>query len=301
MVIDTKLLANMFNQKKLTGEEIMAIIKTDMKKDREDLIKKLDEEEQKRIEKMELKSKKLDEKLQEHYDKGLKRVYESDKNSRNRLLYGLDKRGNKIYQKKMNTTERLEKAEKIHQNHLRKINDDTDKALRKLANRHAKDRVVTIAQNLVISNTISLEELTQLDIQYKTMSEICESITKKFGKTRLEHLDNDAISNLSTMDDYESGELIDLSSITRKQLGKGSSGIRDLVKEKERRKKSEEIMKEAERTSKESRNKSKEIMKEAERTEKKAIQNAFDEFIDKDGGRFTEKEVEELKKKVLGL
>ena len=135
MVIDTKLLANMFNQKELTGEEIMAIIKTDMKKDREDLIKKLDEEEQKHIEKMELKSKKLDEKLQEHYDKGLKRVYESDKNSRNRLLHGLDKRGNKIYQKKMNTTERLEKAEKIHQNHLRKIHEDTEKALRKLANR----------------------------------------------------------------------------------------------------------------------------------------------------------------------
>ena len=243
MVIDTKLLANMFNQKELTGEEIMAIIKTDMKKDREDLIKKLDEEEQKHIEKMELKSKKLDEKLQAHYDKGLKRVYESDKNSRNRLLYGLDKRGNKIYQKKMNTTERLEKAEKIHQNHLRKINDDTDKALRKHANRHAKDRVVTIAQNLVISNTISLEELTQLDIQYKTMSEICESITEKFGKTRLEHLGNNMISNLSIMDDYESGELIDLSSITRKQLGKGSSGVVDAVKEKEKIKKSEEFIK----------------------------------------------------------
>jgi len=243
MVIDTKLLANMFNQKELTGEEIMEIIKTDMKKDREDLIKKLDEEEQKHIEKMELKSKKLDEKLQEHYDKGLKRVYESDKNSRNRLLHGLDKRGNKIYQKKMNTTERLEKAEKIHQNHLRKINDDTDKALRKHVNRHAKDRVVTIAQNLVISNTISLEELTQLDIQYKTMSEICESITEKFGKTRLEHLGNNMISNLSIMDDYESGELIDLSSITRKQLGKGSSGVVDAVKEKEKIKKSEEFIK----------------------------------------------------------
>jgi hypothetical protein len=90
-----------------------------------------------------------------------------------------------------------------------------------------------IAQNLVLSNTISLEELTQLDIQYKTMSEICESITKKFGKTRLEHLDNDMISILSEMDNYESGELIDLSSITRKQLGKGSFGIRDVVKEKE--------------------------------------------------------------------
>ena len=76
--------------------------------------------------------KKWEEKLQAHYDKGLKRVYESDKNSRNRLLYGLDKRGNKIYQKKMNTTERLEKLEKIHQNHLRKINDDTEKALKKL-------------------------------------------------------------------------------------------------------------------------------------------------------------------------
>ena len=238
-----KLLAKRFNQKEITGEEMLEIINRDMKKDMEDFRKKSDAEEQKHIEKMELKSKKLDEKLQEHYDKGLKRVYESDKNSRNRLLYGLDKRGNKIYQKKMNTTERLEKAEKIHQNHLRKINDDTDKALRKLANRHAKDRVVTIAQNLVISNTISLEELTQLDIQYKTMSEICESITEKFGKTRLEHLGNNMISNLSTMDDYESGELIDLSSITRKQLGKGSSGVVDAVKEKEKIKKSEEFIK----------------------------------------------------------
>ena len=100
MVIDTKLLANMFNQKELTGEEIMEIIKTDMKKDREDLIKKLDEEEQKHIEKMELKSKKLDEKLEEHYDKGLKRIHEANKNSRNRLLHGLDKHGNKIYKKK---------------------------------------------------------------------------------------------------------------------------------------------------------------------------------------------------------
>jgi len=201
----------------------------------------------------------------------------------------------------MDYLKRLEKFDKLESKRFKKIHEVNNRVLTKHANKYAKIRVVSIAQNLVISNTISLEELTQLDIQYKTMSEICESITEKFGKTRLEHLDNDAISNLSTMDDYESGELIDLSSITRKQLGKGSSGIRDLVKEKERRKKSEEIMKEAERTSKESRNKSKEIMKEAERTEKKAIQNAFDEFIDKDGGRFTEKEVEELKKKVLGL
>ena len=88
------------------------------------------------------------------------------------------------YRDENHRRERLEKLEKIHQNHLRKINDDTEKALRKHVNRHAKDRVVTIAQNLVISNTISLEELTQLDIQYKTMSEICESITEKFGKTR---------------------------------------------------------------------------------------------------------------------
>ena len=189
----------------------------------------------------------------------------------------------------------------LENRNIQRLNAVKDRALTKHANKWAKDRVVTIAQNLVLSNTISLEELTQLDIQNKTMSEICESITKKFGKTRLEHLDKNRIPLLSAMDDYERGELIDLSSITRKQLGKGSSGIRDLVKEKERRKKSEEIMKEAERTSKESRNKSKEIMKEAERTEKKAIQNAFDEFIDKDGGRFTEKEVEELKKKVLGL
>ena len=228
---DWNKVAEDMNKRKDNGEKIDVLKEVGeiVQKDNDELEKKRDE--------------KRDEKLQEHYDKGLKRVYESDKNSRNRLLYGLDKRGNKIYQKKMNTTERLEKAEKIHQNHLRKINDDTDKALRKHVNRHAKDRVVTIAQNLVISNTISLEELTQLDIQYKTMSEICESITEKFGKTRLEHLGNNMISNLSIMDDYESGELIDLSSITRKQLGKGSSGVVDAVKEKEKIKKSEEYIK----------------------------------------------------------
>ena len=76
--------------------------------------------------------KKWEEKIHEQHMKKLNRVIEVDKNSRNRLLRGLDKRGNKIYQKKMNTTERLEKLEKIHQNHLRKINDDTEKALKKL-------------------------------------------------------------------------------------------------------------------------------------------------------------------------
>ena len=116
---------------------------------------------------------------------------------------------------------------------MKEIDERENKALTKLANKAAKDRVVTIAQNLVLSNTISLKELTQLDIQNKTMSEICESITKKFGKTRLEHLDKNRIPLLSAMDDYERGELIDLSSITRKQLGKGSRGIRDLVKDKE--------------------------------------------------------------------
>ena len=201
----------------------------------------------------------------------------------------------------MDYLKRLEKFDKLEDKRFKKIHEVNNRVLTKHANKYAKIRVVSIAQNLVLSNTISLEELTQLDIQYKTMSEICESITKKFGKTRLEHLDKNRIPLLSAMDDYERGELIDLSSITRKQLGRGSSGIIDLVKEKERRKKSEEIMKEAEKTSKENRKKYKEIMKEAEKTSKEIIQNAFDEFIDKDGGRFTEKEVEELKKKVLGL
>ena len=137
----------------------------------------------------------------------------------------------------------IENMDRRHQNRLKEIDERENKALTKLANKAAKYRVVTIAQNLVISNTISLEELTQLDIQYKTMSEICESITEKFGKTRLEHLGNNMISNLSIMDDYESGELIDLSSITRKQLRKGSSGVVDAVKEKEKIKKSEEYIK----------------------------------------------------------
>ena len=127
----------------------------------------------------------------------------------------------------------IENMNRRHQNRLKEIDEKKNKALTKIANKAAKDRVVTIAQNLVLSNTISLEELTQLDIQNKTMSEICESITKKFRKTRLEHLDKNRIQILSAMDDYERGELIDLSSITRKQLGKDSRGIRDLVKEKE--------------------------------------------------------------------
>jgi hypothetical protein len=130
----------------------------------------------------------------------------------------------------------IENMNRRHQNRLKEIDERKNKALTKLANKAAKDRVVTIAQNLVLSNTVSLEELTQLDIQNKTMSEICESITKKFGKTRLEHLDKDRILSLSEMDDYERGELIDLSSITRKQLGRGSSGIIDVVKENERKK-----------------------------------------------------------------
>jgi len=123
----------------------------------------------------------------------------------------------------------------LENRNIQRHNATKDRALTKHANKWAKDRVVTIAQNLVLSNTISLEELTQLDIQNKTMSEICESITKKFGKTRLEHLDKNRIPLLSKMDDYERGELIDLSSITRKQLGKGSSGIIDVVKVKERK------------------------------------------------------------------
>ena len=136
----------------------------------------------------------------------------------------------------MDYLKRLEKFDKLEQKRFKKIHEVNNRALTKHANKWAKYRVIKIAQNLVLSNTISLKELTQLDIQYKTMSEICEFITKKFGKTRLEHLDNDMISILSEMDDYERGELIDLSSITRKQLGRGSSGIIDVVKENERKK-----------------------------------------------------------------
>ena len=136
----------------------------------------------------------------------------------------------------MDYLKRLEKFDKLEQKRFKKIHEVNNRALTKHANKWAKYRVIKIAQNLVLSNTISLKELTQLDIQYKTMSEICESITKKFGKTRLEHLDKNRIPLLSAMDDYERGELIDLSSITRKQLGRGSSGIIDVVKENERKK-----------------------------------------------------------------
>jgi hypothetical protein len=142
----------------------------------------------------------------------------------------------------------IENMNRRHQNRLKEIDEKKNKALTKLANKAAKDRVVTIAQNLVLSNTISLEELTQLDIQNKTMSEICESITKKFRKTRLEHLDKNRIQILSAMDDYERGELIDLSSITRKQLGRGSSGIIDVVKEKERKQQREKQFSKMEKT-----------------------------------------------------
>jgi hypothetical protein len=142
----------------------------------------------------------------------------------------------------------IENMNRRHQNRLKEIDEKKNKALTKIANKAAKDRVVTIAQNLVLSNTISLEELTQLDIQNKTMSEICESITKKFRKTRLEHLDKNRIQILSAMDDYERGELIDLSSITRKQLGRGSSGIIDVVKEKERKQQREKQFSKMEKT-----------------------------------------------------
>ena len=148
----------------------------------------------------------------------------------------------------MDYLKRLEKFDKLEQKRFKKIYEINNRVLTKHANKYAKIRVMEIAQSLVLSNTISLEELTQLDIQYKTMSEICESIIKKFGKTRLEHLDNYIISLLSEMDDYESGELIDLSSITRKQLGKGSFVIIDLVKEKERQKNSKEKIKEMEKS-----------------------------------------------------
>ena len=144
------------------------------------------------------------------------------------------------YRNENHRRERLEKSHMLENRNIQRLNAAKDRALTKHANKWAKDRVVTIAQNLVLSNTISLEELTQLDIQYKTMSEICESITEKFGKTRLEHLDKNRIPLLSAMDDYERGELIDLSSITRKQLGKGSRGIIDVVKEKEMEKSFEE-------------------------------------------------------------
>ena len=136
----------------------------------------------------------------------------------------------------MDYRKRLEKFDKLQDKRFKKIYEVNHRALTKHANKYAKIRVMKIAQSLVLSNTISLEELTQLDKQYKTMSEICESITKKFGETRLEHLDNYLISILSEMDNYERGELIDLSSITRKQLGKGSSGIIDMVKGKKREK-----------------------------------------------------------------
>jgi len=148
----------------------------------------------------------------------------------------------------MDYRKRLEKSHMLENRNIQRLNAAKDRALTKLANKAAKDRVVTISQNLVLSNTISLEELSQLDIQNKTMSEICKSITEKFGKTRLEHLDKNTISDLSAMDDYERGELIDLYSITRKQLGKGSSGIIDVVKEKERKQQRENRFSKIEKT-----------------------------------------------------
>ena len=177
----------------------------------------------------------------------------------------------------MDYLKRLEKFDKLEQKRFKKIYEINNRVLTKHANKYAKIRVMEIAQSLVLSNTISLEELTQLDIQYKTMSEICESIIKKFGKTRLEHLDNYIISLLSEMDDYESGELIDLSSITRKQLGKGSFVIIDLVKEKERQKNSKEKRKEMEKSFKERQKESKEKIKEMEKSLEELVEKMLDE------------------------
>jgi hypothetical protein len=160
-----------------------------------------------------------------------------------------NKRFKKIYEVNARANAKIAKMEK-------RDNDLNARANAKIANESTKFRVTRIAQDLVLSNTISLEELSQLDIQYKTMSEICESITKKFGKTRLEHLDKNRILSLSEMDDFEVGELIDLSSITssisrkRKEEGK-DSWVWDAVEVKERRKKSKEKIKEAEKCHKE--------------------------------------------------
>jgi hypothetical protein len=177
-----------------------------------------------------------------------------------------NKRFKKIYEVNARSNAKIAKMEK-------RDNDLNARANAKIANESTKFRVTRIAQDLVLSNTISLEELSQLDIQYKTMSQICESITKKFGKTRLEHLDKNRILSLSEMDDFEVGELIDLSSITssisrkRKEEGK-DSWVWDAVEVKERRKKSKEKLK-----------KSKEKMKEMEKyfkeNQDKIYQNAM--------------------------
>mgnify|MGYP001132239092 CR=1 FL=1 len=188
----------------------------------------------------------------------------------------------------MDYLKRLEKFDKLEQKRFKKIHEVNNRALTKHANKWAKYRVIKIAQNLVLSNTISLKELTQLDIQYKTMSEICESITKKFGKTRLEHLDNDMISILSEMDEYERGELIDLSSITRKQLGKGSSGVRDAVKDKELRKIIEERRKESKEKIKEWAEKKKSMIKQFEEDDIEYLAMKF-KSLDKEYYRYLKK------------
>jgi hypothetical protein len=80
-----------------------------------------------------------------------------------------------------------------------------------------------IASKLVISNTVSIEEITQLDIQHHTMSEIYDLIEEKFGESRLRHIKK---SSIAVFDGgvYSGEQIVDLSKITKKQLEQFARG-----------------------------------------------------------------------------
>jgi hypothetical protein len=121
---------------------------------------------------------------------------------------------------------RLSGVEEGSQRRIDKINQATDKALEENTIKFAKERIMAIASKLVISNTVSIEEITQLDIQRHTMSEICDLIEEKFGESRLRHIKKDDIEGMATLDEvvYSGEQIVDLSKITKKQLERFARG-----------------------------------------------------------------------------
>ena len=94
--------------------------------------------------------------------------------------------------------------------------------INKIARKYARERVKEIAQVLVISNTVSVKELTQLDIQRHTMSEICQLIEVIFGKSRLKHMHKSEVELLSQWDEgvYRGEQLVDLAKVSKQELRK---------------------------------------------------------------------------------
>ena len=121
---------------------------------------------------------------------------------------------------------RLSDVEEGSQRRIDKINQAHYKALEEHTIKFAKERIMDIASVLIISNTVSIEEITQLDIQRHTMSEICDLIEEKFGESRLRHIKKDHIESMATLDEvvYSGEQIVDLSKITKKQLEQFARG-----------------------------------------------------------------------------